>query len=327
MKHFLLVGNYSRNAGPANVNRSLIESADKSMIYIRFNSRYLRRLEQLLKCVCYHTIVFSGGVPSLEFSIGRLLRKRIVYIMHGCSKYENVINRLELSEKKLMKEQMILKYVTKIVAVSTKYAEWVKREFPEYAHKVTYVNNSLEISECFFSHLAHTDTKRIVALTGGNRPQKRNYIVCQAIEKLNAEGWNISVYVFGRLYKNGESIFNFSFVERMGHMDKTMYYEELKRADLVCINSELESFGLVVGDALNCGCGLLMSENVGATSIFDSLKDEDIIYDSHNVDEICSKIEYLLNKSNAYRLFCSVDKEKCSNRYAYLRLKEICVNE
>lgn len=160
---FLLLGGYVNNAGPCNVNRSLIENSDGSMSYIKTASlRKIHRLENILKVIFYSNIVFSGGVPLYEFKLCKLLRKRT---------------------------------------------------------------------------------------------------------------------------------------------------------------------GLVVCDALNCGCALLMSDNVGATCIFNSLKEEDIIINNYNIGKIAYKIKYLLTESNFSRLFHSVDREKYSAKSAFLRLKEICLHE
>lgn len=327
MKHFLLLGNHTINAGPANVNRSFIENSDACLVYIKSHNRLFRRFERTLKCIFCNAIVFSAAYSLLELMIAKLLRKRIVYIMHGCCKYENNINRLELSQKDLRHEQRMLKYSDKIVAVSEKYAQWVRHEFPIYANKVTFINNSLEINKQYKKHIGYSDNKFIIAVTGGNRPIKCNLEVCKAAEKLNSRNYNIEVCVFGDFYKNGENILCYPFVKAMGHLNKNDYYEKLQNADLMVVNSEVESFGLVVGDALNCGCSLLMSKNVGALSIFEKLSAEDIVEDNHNIDELTSKIEYLLRHGNAEKLYESVDKEKCSGRQAYLNLKKICINE
>lgn len=327
---FLLLGGYVNNAGPCNVNRSLIENSDGSMSYIKTASlRKIHRLENILKVIFYSNIVFSGGVPLYEFKLCKLLHKRTFYLMHGCLRYECVVNKLILPKFTIEKEEFVFKNVHKIIAVSSKYAEWVKRNFPQYASKITYCTNSIQLIENQSISIQHTttDKNRIIAVTGGNIPIKRNYYICKAVEKLNERGWNIRVDVFGRYHINGEAIYDFPFVKKMGQMNQKEYYEHLEKTDLLCINSDLESFGLVVCDALNCGCALLMSDNVGATCIFNSLKEEDIIINNYNIGEIAYKIEYLLTESNFSRLFHSVDREKYSAKSAFLRLKEICLHE
>lgn len=327
MRKFFLNGDYLLNAGPSNVNRSLIESSDGSMVYIEQTNRLAKRIERLIKCAIYPVVAFSAGVNKWDLWICKTLKKRIVYIMHGCIKYENSINHLGVSEKNLIAEQKILNAATKIVAVSENYAEWVKMTFPQYADKVTFVNNGLAIRESFFFHNTNLNNTKYIALTGGNRPQKANLEVCKAVEKLNSEGLNIKILIFGRFHSNGEPILEYPFVEKMGQMDKEQYYKKLEYVDLFIVNSELESFGLVIGDAMNCGCSLLMSKMVGAISIFKNLQDSDIIVNNHDIKELSAKIVYLLNNSNAKRLFESIDREKCSYKEAFINFKRICLNE
>lgn len=325
-KKFLLLGGYKSNAGPHNVNRSYIENSDESMSYIKTSGiRIINRLENLVKIIFYPSILFSGGVPTIEFQLCRILHKRTFYLMHGCTKFENIVNQLNLPKNTLEKEDFVLKNIHKIITVSSKFAEWVKNEYPEYADKITFCPNGIKLSYPI-AHKKRTDS-RIIALTGGNRLIKRNYYICKAVENLNNKGWNIRVKAFGRNHSNGEPIYDFNFVDKMGQMSKNEYYKELEESDLLCVNSDLESFGLVVCDGLNCGCSLLMSKNVGATSIFNNLQDDDLINDNRDIDEIAKKIEHLLEESNSKRLYDSIDKEKYSVKQSFLRLKQICLYE
>lgn len=327
MKKFYLYGDTKDNAGPCNVNRSWVENSDGSMDYAKNTGRIKRRLEKIWGCITHHVVVFSGGNRKLELHLCRMLGKRIVYIMHGCTRYENVINKLEMTERDLQLEYETLKMADKIVAVSERYAEWVRREFPEFANKVTFVNNGLEITGTFHEHIPHNDGKYTIAVSGGNRPIKCNMEVCKAVQKLRNDGLDIKIKAFGRFHINGEPILEYPFVRQMGQMDKEAYYAELKKTDLYVIASDTEPFGLVVGDALNCGCSLLLSKNVGAISIFSKMMSGDVLEDNHDTTEMATKIKYLLLQSNARRLFYAVDREKSSGRQAFFNLKHICLDE
>lgn len=326
-KKFFLYGDLFPNAGPMNVNRSLVENADKSMVCAKAHNKYLRRLEKVWQCMVNHTIVVSGGISHIDLIIAKLLRKRIVYMMHGCGEYEKEINNLNRPLKYLKRESDVRKAASIIVAVSENYAEWVRRRFPQYADKVTFVNNGLEISKNFCEHFPHKEGNYSIAVSGGNRPIKCNIEVCKAVEKLVAEGMNIELKAFGRIHENGEPILQYPFVKRMGQMNKDEYYAELRKTDLYVIASDTEPFGLVVGDGVNCGCAMLMSKNVGAICIFNNLTSEDLLDDNHDTVEMALKIKHLLLHSNAKRLFEAVDADKCSGKQAYLNLKHICLHE
>lgn len=326
-KKFFLYGDWQSNAGPMNVNRSWIENSDGSMDYTKARNKYARKLEKRWKCLKYNTIVFSAGASIPEMRMAKFLGKRVVYIMHGCAQYENVINKLGLTDEQLSREKQALDISDLIVAVSERYAEWANAHFPQYANKIQFVNNGLDISPSFTSHPKNNTGKYSVAVSGGNRPIKCNVEVCKAVEKLNSRGMDIDVYAFGLYHDNGEKIYDYPFVSRMGQMNKETYYKKLKTIDLMVVNSEIEPFGLVVGDAINCGTSLLMSQHVGAMGIFRNLQDTDVIADNHNVEEIATKIETLLKSGNAERLYKSIDRERCSSRQAFFNLKKICINE
>lgn len=318
-KRFFLLGGWRCNAGPSNVNRSIVLNSDKDMGYIRSSNKIIMRIERL-KWLFYPTILVSGSIPGFEIKIFKLFRKKIVYLMHGCLSYEAKINRLNTPEFVLRNERHILSTADTIICVSKTYSEWVKKEYPAYAHKIKFANNGITLNQ----RPLERKEQYSIAVSGGNRLQKNNGIVCKALEKLNSLGYNCQMYVFGRIYENNDNL-SYPFVHYMGHLNKKEYYNTLDRISLFVLNSVLESFGLVVADALNCNCSLLMSKGVGALSIM-STTDNDVIKDCYDVDEIASKILFLLQNPNYKSLYNSIDSEDASEKKSYLKLKQI-VNE
>lgn len=73
-------------------------------------------------------------------------------------------------------------------------------------------------------------------------------------------------------------------------------------------NSISESFGLSVIEALYAGCSLLLSNTIGCLDLFDTLEDEDIIFDVYNQSEIYQKAKYLLLNPNNDRLIRGLKK-------------------
>lgn len=316
---FLLLGNWKQNAGPCNVNRSLVENSDGTMRFLTWNR--FSRIERLFKCIISNPIVISGGATNSEINIFKLLHKKIVYIFHGYYKYENEINNLNLSNKVLNNEAELLRIANIILPVSQNYSEWVKLHLPQYAHKIYFLNNGISICQ----REKTTKIPYSIAISGGNRPIKNASLVCEAVSKIVEQGYNCKVYVFGRFYKGGDDLSKYSFVIKEGHLNKEQYYNELDKISLFVVNSELESFGLVVADAINCNCSLLVSHNVGALSIISTTED-DVIFDTHNINELSTKILYLLQNSNSDRIYKSIDIQEVSEKNAFLKLKKI-VNE
>lgn len=318
-KQFFLLGEWRSNTGPSNVNKSFVLNSDKEMSYLHSSNRIIKRLERF-KWLYYPVVVISGGCTDLEIKLLNFFRKKIIYIMHGCVSYEAKVNKLALSKKSLELESRLLSASDVIVCVSERYSEWVKKEFPLYANKIKFINNGITLNQRPFRQKEQYS----IAVSGGNRLQKNNGIVCKALEKLNAMGYNCHMYVFGRMYEHNDNL-SYPFVHIMGHLNKEEYYNALDKISLFVLNSVLESFGLVVADALNCNCSLLMSKGVGALSIM-STTENDVINDCFDIDEIASKILYLFQNPNSLILYNSIDNEEVSEKSSYLKLKQI-INE
>lgn len=317
MSHrFFLLGPWRPNTGPANVNKSFVFNCDNQMSYIHASNK-LARIERL-KFLFYPIVVVSGGILDYELKLCKLFKKKLVYIMHGCSEYESEINKLGLSRSFFNQERRTLESADIIACVSEKYSNWVKNRYPQFAEKITFINNGLNLSP----RTKVVKQKYSIAISGGNRFQKKNGVVCKAVEKLRKQGYDCNVYAFGREYPHNEDIFSYPFVKKMGHLSKDEYYSVLDTISLYVVNSIVESFGLVVGDALNCNCSLLMSDGVGAASIMET-SEHDIVENCENVDEVAQKILYLLEHENSNRLYNSIDKDAVSEKSAYLNLKRI----
>lgn len=319
-KRFFLLGGWRFNAGPSNVNKSIVMNSDKDMGYIHSSNRIIKKLERY-KWLFYPIIIISGGVSELEIRLLKLFRKKIIYIMHGSVWYEAKINKFEISEKSLRVERLILTASSRIVCVSEGYSEWVKKEYPEFAYKIKFVNNGISLNQ----RPNKEKEQYSIAVSGGNRLQKNNGKVCEALEKLNKMGYDCRMYVFGRIYENNDDLLKYPFVHMVGHLNKEEYYNVLDKVSLFVVNSVLESFGLVVADALNCNCSLLMSKGVGALSIM-STTDNDVINDCYDVNEIASKILYIFQNPNSTALYNSINKEEVTEKNSYIKLKQI-VNE
>ena len=321
MGKILLLGDIYSNAGPSNVNRVLVENADDSLMYVKKQSKVLKILELCVKALRANVIVVSGVASLKVQKIINVLnsRAKIMYLMHGNLRYEDKINHLKAPLSLIEAENRLMEMAAAIVCVSEKYAEWVSDRYPQFNNKIQYVNNGLDLLP------REKKTKRplTIAVGGGNRCIKNNIEVCKAIERLRNKGLQCELYIFGRNYPDNDDFSAFHFVKFMGQMSLGEYYEKLDEISLFVVASEVESFGLAVGDALNCRCSLLLSQNVGAVSIMETYEC-DLISDPHNVDLLADKIEYLLYHPNADRILQSVDVEACSAKQSYLRLKRIC---
>lgn len=315
----LLFGDWRENAGPANVNKSLIKHSDKDLLYIKSQSKILRFFETFYKLFRSDIVVFSayGGLKMFKWS--KKLGKKIAILKHGDLKLESETNNTYVPQNQINADFERQDIADAIVCVSERYASWIGQHYPQYNDKITWINNGVDI----VPRPKVKKTPNLIAVGGGNRYVKNNVNVCRAVEKLNEQGYDLKLKSFGFEYKEISSLSSFPFVEVMGQMDKNAYYAELDRVNLYIGAGYYESFGLSMADALVCNCSLLVSENVGFLSIVKT-EESDVIHNCEDVDEIAEKIKYLLNHSNADRLTKSINPETSSESYAYKRLKWIC---
>lgn len=319
MAWFLLGGHFS-NGGPDNVNQSLIKFADRKILYIKSNNKLVRVLEIFWKILISEGIVVSGVCAKRYYDFMKVFHKKFVYLMHGCMDFENEINRLHLTSDVIENEKNLLNDAKRIVCVSEAYSEWVKKRYPEYAEKITFVNNGVELEQ----REKKEKEPFSIAVGGGNRCIKNNYAVSMAVKKLNSEGIPCKLYIFGRKYPGNEEIEETDNIKYCGHLDKSLYYEKLDYISCFVMNSEVESFGLVAADALNCNCSLLMSQNVGAKSIMKT-EECDIIQQPHDVDELVEKLKYVFGHPNSDRLYENIDVQACSGKRSFQKLNTIVV--
>lgn len=318
MKIFLF-GGWRHNVGPENVNRSLIQHADNDLLYVKSSNKVLRLIEAFLDLIVCDVVVFScaGNLPL--FKLAKFIRKRVVILKHGDVSYENKINNYGLDEKFLSEDKKKMDIADMIICVSERYMGWVKKYYPEYSDKLTWMNNGVTIAP----RPKVEKDNHLIALAGGNRNIKNNLNVILAIEKLNMKGASLKVKLFGRIYKDNPDFEKFPFVMQMGHMNKEAYYNELDKIGLFIDAAYCEPFGLSIADAVNCNCSLLLSDNVGFLSIMKE-QDCDVVHDCNDTNEIAGKIEYLINNQNAKRLLDTIDPQASSEGSAYNRLKTVC---
>ncbi len=318
MKVFF-VGKYIENSGPCNVNRALINAADKRLMYLHEKSKPVMLLEAIKCLKSCDIVVISGICSEWILRLIRLYKKKYLYILHGDLIYENEINKEKIPKRVLNTQWRIFRETERIICVSEKYAQWVQLRYPLYKKKITFVNNGLSVS------LRKKVSKEpySIAIAGANRPIKANKFVCEAVKILQQQGLSYKVYVFGRKYANCDELPEIENLQYMGHIDKEEYYECLDKISIFVINSDVESFGLTVGDAINCNCSLLMSSNIGAISIFNTC-DEDIIHNNHDANEIAQKIQHIMGNPNSERLYNSLKLKYITTYASYERLMNLC---
>ena len=322
----LFCGDLSQNNGPANVNKELKKYANFGFIDTKAKNKVKMVLSFIFNMIFYKIIIFSSLYRTnyIFFKMAKIFNKNTVYLMHGYTNFDVRINK-ETNYKKINKmENYMLAKSDLIIVVSKKYMELVLKDMKDYEYKMHYVLSGLDFQKKDKNRRSRFQNNTI-AVCGGNRIIKRNKVVCDAVNYLNNKGTNCNLFVYGLNYTNSEDLINNNNIKVVGRVPQKELFKNLCKTKLFVLNSDYESFGLSVVDALTCGCDILITENSGISSIL-NLEEMDIIHDNKSIEEISRKIEYNLKNSNNERILNSIDFNHYSWKNVSLRLETVIIS-
>ena len=322
----LLVGDFKDDNGPAIVNKQLMSVRHTKTYYSRAKTKVGRVLELLVKSLPAKVIGFSGlsQINCIGIKWAKLLHKPTFYVMHGYELKEAEINKIIPNEQIVAAETYVLEHVDKIICVSERFRDYMATVFPQYKHKLEYINNGVEwMSFNEFTHVNNEAQYEIISVGGGIR-RKNNLDICKAIAQIrNKLDKPIRFTIIGNAGIDKEAMLKYDFVDYIDHLEHKCVLEKFKTSSLYIQNSYFETFGLCVVEALSMGCNLLVSQNVGALSILNQIEATDVINNPEDIDEIGEKIIYNLTHSNHERLLASIEKDKTSWEATNQKLNEI----
>ena len=307
-----LLSSTKENEGPANVHRGFVAHWPKedSFYLVTQESKLHKLFDSIIKGLMSDVVISgdTGWSELLACKVLRILGKRIVCLSHSYLPFENDINNLGLSQRKLNAYLEYLLSANAVVANSQQQMRLLISMQPELQNKIHYVNNAVDP----FAQLPHKETRPdviTVAVSGGSRPIKRNEFVGKAVQQINSRGLHARLMVYGnRSARNDEldALLEDPCVQMMGHVSSNEFIAGLQQTDVFVMNSQYESFGLSVLDALHAGASVLLSKNCGVMDVIDA-KPSDTIERYDDVDELADKIISAKRTSNSQRLYRSID--------------------
>lgn len=306
----LFVGDFSSKSGPSTVNRNLISHFGNNIIQINQGINPINRILKIISLIHKSDHILLSGLSKVNiifFLCKKIFKFKIVYLMHGNVKTENSINGFTNKSWERI-ENFHLKYSDLIICVSEYFMNVMKNLYKQYEYKFQFANNctnwTINKSKLIINN-------NLISTIGGGLKIKGILPICKAIHEINNElNYDLHLQVFGKEGDGIKEIQDYSFVKFYGSVDQETLFHQLKQSKLYIQNSIFETFGLASIEAIQLGCDVLISRNMGCISIIETIKDEDLINDNFNIEEIKHKILGLLNSSNNKRLFNGIDKEK-----------------
>lgn len=319
------------NNGPSNVHREIVSHwPDKDeLLFASQRPKLFKIIDSLAKGMRANA-VFSGDADWPELIACRILHilgKPIVCFNHGYVPYENAMNDLGLSKRKIDAYRRYLSEASAVVANSRHQMDFIARMRPDLVSRLSFANNGVDQFEMML-HQASSDGVIRVAVSGGTRPIKKNEVVANAVRLLNENGQKAILSVYGRGYAKNDKLsefFDLPYITMRGQVPHNQLLRELQRVDVFVMNSAHESFGLSALDAIEAGCSLLISLNCGISRELD-LAADDTIADCEDSAEIAGKIEKLFVSSNAERLYRGIDFNALSWNKTVQELRAVVEN-
>jgi len=287
--------------------------------------RWIRGLSSLIRRCDVLVICSAAYLNCLAVRLAKKHRKKTIYIMHGLSSYEQAIESRQsgrLTAYGIHRyERYMMKQADRIICVSERFMNMVRERFPACAEKFGWINNVVDTERC--AEACRTNRARVpgtVLSTGGGKRQKNIATLASAMEK---EGSGYILHVAGAEASEGGEI---------RRRENIVWHGCLPHADLLALmaktsvyvqNSTFESFGLSVVEALFCGCSILVSEGTGCLPLFSGLREEDVIRDVGDTEEIGRKIRYLMEHPNNVRLQSGFSAESVTTARQAARLRVI----
>lgn len=325
MKKYLFVGGTEGNTGPANVNKGIVANLTNDFWTADSKNKIAKYVSAIFNTFRCKVVIVSGmsKVGLYVIKLAKCLKKKTIYIMHGCYEIESTLTEATIDVSGLQMESYILHNVDLILPVSKRYGEMIQKKYSFCKGKTAYLHNGVDKVELNFCDIKRKKG-RVIAV-GGDRKLKNNVTVAKAMAKLN-RGNVLTVY--GHLY-HPDNLPKGDNIEFKGLVPQEQLYKEMMGSELYVLNSICESFALSVFDALLCGCSILVTNVAGALELLD-VTGHDVINDPMDENEIAEKIEYLLQNPNNARLMKNLDFERISYKAEVEKLeafcKELCLN-
>lgn len=325
----LILGDAQGNSGPSNVHKELLKHwprqdevdfvrAQDKVGFIREGLAKGRKADVVLSPLLNFAMICTQDAL-------RLMGKPVVCFNHGYVAFENEINALGHSQWWVNRYKAALRSANLVVANSALQERFVLSYQPELEGRMTHILLGIERFEQ--EEPRPVDGAPIVSVSGGSRAIKGNDVVARAVGILRSRGTDCRLRVYGCVdadmpwlseLENGDAS------RVMGQVDHGRFVHGLNQSSLFVMDSRHEPFGLSALDALRAGCSVLISKNCGVLEAL-SPKGSDVIKDCESAEEVAEKMAYLLEHSNAKRLYESIDFDAMSWDVQVGKLRDMCV--
>lgn len=314
MEKVLYIGDSIKKNGPSNVDIRVRSIAKDRINFIEASNfrGVFRELKLMLDCSCCHSsnVNFKG---LLFFGLAWLLGIKRTLLLHGSKLDEG--DYAKIKTRRYVLEFFMILLANDLAFVSSKLKEQIITRYPFVENKKRCIICPNPIKYNQYQDF-YGDKNAIVAI-GGGRKEKGILSLCYVIKKLNQEGSkSFKLHVFGEDGEDTYAIKSFDFVNYHGFCEQNEVTRCLSDSAFFIQNSYQESFSLSLFEALNRGCIVLCSYEVGALEF---ISDHPCIFKFpvSDLDVIAETIEqaYDLPRNSVFQKFLMLDDHKVLESY------------
>ncbi|MGL5480057.1 MAG: glycosyltransferase family 4 protein [Clostridium sp.] len=298
MNKVMYIGNFIGNSGPVIVNKQIRKNLKGEAIIIDniegTKQNIIKVINNMKNVKCVHLSGINGYVSILAIILSKFYRKDLYYTCHGSVKLEDKKNN-RFSFKERLIEKIYLSSSKKIVLISNTYKKIFQENYKKFNEKIVIINNGYDYNEELYIDSQKIHKKNMIISLGGGRSEKGNFEVCKKLDKINDK--TFKYVIIGEEGPDTDKIKSYDFVEYLGTMPNEMVIDYLKEAKLYIQNSEFETFGIAPLEAINAGCDILISENMGVIDLLQDIKEDIAIKNlaEQTVSKLKKPKEYKLN--------------------------------
>lgn len=307
----LYLGDFIKCNGPAHVDQRLKKKLHKDVFFIQSNDfRTLHKdIQALMRVdVCHVSGVSAKGV--ILFILCVLFRIKRTFTMHGFLAQDRQFR--SVNRYRLWIEMVLIALSNEVYTVSKKLKEQIGSK---YDFKFHVIPNGVSLNAPFDIECKN---KNLIVCVGGGRPEKNILSVCHAVELINEKhNKNLELVVVGEDGRDSVKIREFKCVNYLGFIHPVELNALLLDAKIFIQYSYFESFSLAIFEALNQGCYVISSDQVGALEYVEGL-DCIISVKIDSLEELVNSILLTLERSNLESVefeLGDISWESVSNKY------------
>ena len=224
----------------------------------------------------------------------------------------------------------ILYNAKSIIFLSNSYKQFVLKKYFHSKSRELINNKSVVITNGVDDywianrncHQRLSDTIKVVS-AGVINKNKNHLIVCRAINKLIAEGYNVSLDIYGKVIDKriAKKFANFECVNHHNQISKEELLKKYNQSDVFVLLSKNETFGLVYAEAMTQGLPVIYTKGQG----FDGQYEDGEVGFSVRSSDLKGLVKAILFCYNNYDKISKSAYEKSIN-YEWLSINKKIIN-